>query len=88
MTISYTQEKLKGITNRTQQGRTQPPSHLVNEEFVETLLIPTQQINSPKSFPMTTPYNKINTPFLPTTIKSTVKPSVAPNHSEIDFTLA
>ena len=34
---------------------------------------------------MTTPYNIINTPFLPTTLISTVRPSVAPKHPEIDY---
>ena len=82
-TFVNTQEISNGTKNRTQQD-IQTPSHFVNEAIVETMPATTQQSISPIHPTLTTPRNK-NSAFPQTTIQSTVKPSVTPNHSQMDY---
>ena len=83
LTFINTQETLKGIRNLKLQD-IQNLSHFVIEEIVETIPTTTQQSIYPIYPTLTTPYKK-NTPFPPTTIQSTVKPSVVPNYSRMDY---
>ena len=77
------QENLNGTRNLTQQD-IQTPSHFINEEIVETIVTTTQQSTSPIHPNLTTP--KPKTSILPqVTLQSTVKPSVAPNYSQMDY---
>ena len=77
------QESLNGTRNRTQQ-KIQTPSYFVNEEIVETMPTKTQQSISPIHLTLTTPNNK-TTVFPLTTIQSTVKPSVIPKYSQMNY---
>ena len=56
----------------------------INDEIVETMPTTTQQSISPIHPTLTTPKNK-NTAFSQTTIQSTVKPSVIPKYSHMDY---
>ena len=77
------QENLNGTRNLTQQD-IQTPSHFINEEIVETIVTTTQQNISPIHPNLTTP--KPKTSILPqVTLQSTVKPSVAPKYSHMDY---
>ena len=77
------QENLNGTRNLTQQD-IQTPSHFINEEIVETIVTTTQQNISPIHPNLTTP--KPKNPTLPqVTLQSTVKHSVAPKYSHMDY---
>ena len=75
-------ENLNGTRNLTQQD-IQTPSHFINEEIVQTTT--TTQISiSPIHPNLTTPRNT-NTSLAQVTLQSTVKPSVAPKYSHMDY---
>ena len=74
-------ENLNGTRNLTQQD-IQTPSHFINEEIVHTTT--TQQSISPIRPNLTTPRNT-NPSQTQVTLQSTVKPSVAPKYSHIDY---
>ena len=74
-------ENLNGTRNLTQQD-IQTPSHFINEEIVQTTT--TQQSISPIRPNLTTPKNT-NTSLAQITLQSTVKPSVAPKFSHMDY---
>ena len=78
-------ENLNGTKNLTQQD-IQTPSHFnfINEEIVQTTAITTQQSISPIRPNLITPKN-INTLLPQVTLQSTVKPSVAPKYSDMDY---
>ena len=76
-------ENLNGIRNLTQQD-IQTPSHFINEEIVQTTVTTTQQSISPIHPNLRTPKNT-NTSLTPVTLQSTVKPSVAPKYSHMDY---
>ena len=76
-------ENLNGTRNLTQQD-IQTPSHFINEEIVQTTATTTQQSISPLHPNLTTPRNT-NTSVTQVTLQSTVKPSVAPNYSHMDY---
>ena len=77
------QKNLNGTKNRIQQD-IQAPSHFANEEVVETVPTTTQQNISPIHPNLTTPRPK--NPTLPqVTLQSTVKPSVVPKYSVMDY---
>ena len=77
------QENLNRSRILTQQD-IQIASQVVNEEIVETIATTTQQSNSPIHPNLTTPRPK--NPTLPqVTLQSTVKPSVAPKYSHLDY---
>ena len=76
-------ENLIGNRNLTQQD-IQTPSHFINEEIVQTTATTTQQSISPIHPNLTTPRNT-NTSLLQVTSQSTVKPSVAPKYSHMDY---
>ena len=76
-------ENLNGTKNLTQQD-IQTPSHFINEEIVQTTVTTTQQSISPLHPNLTTPKN-INTSLTQVTLKSTVKLSVAPKYSHMDY---
>ena len=81
--ILVQQENLNGTKNLTQQD-IQTPSHFINEETVETIVTTTQQSISPIHPNLTTP--KPKNPTLPQgTLQSTVKSSVAPKYSHMDY---
>ena len=75
-------ENLNGTRNLTQQD-IQTPSHFINEEIVQTTTT-TQQSISPIRPNLTTPRNT-NTSQAQVTLQSTVKPSVAPKYSQMDY---
>ena len=76
------QKNLNGTTNLTQQD-IQTPSRFVNEEIVETKTTTAQQSVSP-IHPNHTPRPK--NPTLPqVTLQSTVKPSVVPKYTQMDY---
>ena len=76
------QENIKGTRNLTQQDF-QTPSHFANEEVVKTVTTNQQSI-SPIHPNLTTPRHK--NPTLPqVTLQSTVKPSVVPKYSQMDY---
>ena len=75
-------ENLNGTRNLTQQD-IETPSHFINEEIVQTTTT-TQQSISPIHPNLTTPRNT-NTSLAQVTLQSTVKPSVAPNYSHMDY---
>ena len=75
-------ENLNGTRNLTQQD-IQTPSHFINEEIVQTTTT-TQQSISPIRPNLTTPRNT-NTSLAQVTLQSTVKPSVAPKYSQMDY---
>ena len=81
-TIIYN-ANLNGTRNLTQQG-IQTPSHFINEEIVQTTAITTQQSISPIHPNLTTPKNT-NTSLAQVTLQSTVKPSVGPKYSHMDY---
>ena len=82
-TIVPPQENLNRTRNLTKQD-IQTPSRFVNEEIVETIVATTQQSISPINPNLTTP--KTKNPTLPqVTLQSTVKPSVAPKYSHMDY---
>ena len=74
-------ENLNGTRNLTQQD-IQTPSHFINEEIVHTTT--TQQSISPIRPNLTTPRNTNPSQTL-VTLQSTVKPSVAPKYSHMDY---
>ena len=74
-------ENLNGTRNLTQQD-IQTPSHFINEEIVQTTT--TQQSISPIRPNLTTPRNT-NSSQTQVTLQSTVKPSVAPKYSNMDY---
>ena len=74
---------LNGTRNFTQQD-IQKPSHFINEEIVQTTATTTQQSISPIRPNLTTPQNT-NTSLTQVTLQSTVKPSVAPKYSHMDY---
>ena len=77
------QENLNGTQTLIQQD-IQTPSHFINEEKVHTTKTITQQSISLIHPNLTTPGNK--NPTLPqVTLQSTVKPSVAPKYSHMDY---
>ena len=76
-------ENLNGTRNLTQQD-IQTPSHFINEEIVQTTATTTQQSISPIHPNLTTPRNT-NTSLTQVTLQSTVKPSVAPKYSHMDY---
>ena len=77
------QENINGTRNLTQQD-IQTSSHIANEEIVEIVTITTQQSNSTIHPNLTTPRPK--NPALPqVTLQSTVKPSVLPKFSQMDY---
>ena len=74
---------MNGTRNLTQQD-IQTPSHFVNEIVVETIVTITQQNISTIHLNFTTPKPKNQT--LPqVTLQSTIKPSVAPKYSFMDY---
>ena len=75
-------ENFNGTRNLTQQD-IQKPSHFINEEIVQTTTT-TQQSISPIHPNLTTPRNT-NTSLAHVTLQSTVKPSVAPKYSHMDY---
>ena len=75
-------ENLNGTRNLTQQD-IQTPSHFINEEIIQTTTT-TQQSISPIRPNLTTPRNT-NTSLARVTLQSTVKPSVAPKYSQMDY---
>ena len=75
-------ENLNGTRNLTRQD-IQTPSHFINEEIVKTTTT-TQQSISPIHPNLTTPRNT-NTSLTQVTLQSTVKPSVAPKYSHMDY---
>ena len=81
MTVIHN-ENLNGTRNLTQQD-IQTPSHFINEEIVQTTTT-TQQSISPIRPNLTTPKNT-NTSLAQVTLQSTVKPSVAPKYSHMDY---
>ena len=81
-TVIYN-ENLNGTRNLTQQD-IQTPSHFINEEIVQTTVTNTQQSISPIRTNLTTPKNT-NTSIPQVTLQSTVKPSVAPKYSHMDY---
>ena len=76
-------ENLNGTRNLTQQ-HIQTTSHFTNEEVVQTTVTTTQQSISPIRPNLTTPKNT-NTSLPQITLQSTVKPSVAPKYSQMDY---
>ena len=76
-------ENLNGTRNLTQQD-IQTPSHFINEEIVQTTTTTTQQNISPIHPNLTTPRNT-NTSLTQVTLQSTVKSSVAPKYSQMDY---
>ena len=77
------QENLNGTKNLTQQD-IRTPSLFINEEIIETIVTTTQQSISPIHPNLT--LSKPKTSILPqVTLQSTVKPSVAPNFSHMDY---
>ena len=76
-------ENLSGTRNLTQQD-IQTPSHFITEEIVQTTATTTQQSISPIHPNLTTPRNT-NTSLTQVTLQSTVKPSVAPKYSHMDY---
>ena len=76
-------ENLIGTINLTQQD-IQTPSHFINEEVVQTTVTTTQQSISPMHPNLTTPKNT-NILLPQVTLQSTVKPSVAPKYSHMDY---
>ena len=77
------QENLNRSQNLTQKD-IQIASQVVNEELVETIATTTQQSISPIHPNSTTPRPKH--PTLPqVTLKPTVKPSIAPKYSQMDY---
>ena len=58
--------------------------HTSNEEIVQTTATTTQQSSSPIHPNLTTPRNT-NTSLTQVTLQSTVKPSVAPKYSHMDY---
>ena len=77
------QENLNGTKNLTQKD-IQTPVLFVNEERVETVPTTTQQSISPIHPNLTTPRPK--NPTLPqVTLQYTVKPSVVPKNSQMDY---
>ena len=76
-------ENLNGTRNLTQQN-IQTPSHFINEKIVQTTATTTQQSISPIHSNLTTPRNT-NTLLTQVTLQSTVKPSVAPKYSHLDY---
>ena len=76
-------EYLNGARNLTQQD-IQTPSHFINEEVVQTTVTTTQQSFSPIRRNLTTPKNT-NTLLPQITLQSTVKPSVVPKYSHMDY---
>ena len=81
MTVIHN-ENLNGTRNLTQQD-IQTPSHFINEEIVQTTTT-TQQSISPIHPNLTTPRNT-NTSLAQVTLQTTVKPSVAPKYSHMDY---
>ena len=78
------QENLNGTRNLTQQDILSP-SFFVNEKIVETIPTTTQQQQIFPIHPtLTTPKNK-NAAFPETTIQPTVKSSVIPKSSQMDY---
>ena len=77
------QENLNGTRNLTQQD-IQTPSHSANEEIFTTVKTTTQQNISPIHPNLTTPKPKIST-FPHVKLQSTVKPSIAPKYSHMDY---
>ena len=77
------QENLNGARNLTQQD-IQTPSHFINEEIVETIVTTHNKIFYQYIQNLTMP--KPKKPRLPqVTLQSTVKPSVAPKYSHMDY---
>ena len=76
-------ENLNGTRNLTQQD-IPTPSHFINEEIVQTTATTTQQSISPIHPNLATPRNT-NTSLTQITFQSTVKPSVAPKYSHMDY---
>ena len=76
-------ENLNGTRNLTQQD-VQTPSHFINEEIVHTTVTTTQQSIPPIHPNLTTSKNR-NTTLPQVTLQSTVKPSVAPKYSHMDY---
>ena len=76
-------ENLNGTRKLTQQD-IQTPSHFINEEIVQTTATNTQQSISPIHPNLTTPRNT-KTLLTQVTLQSTVKPSVAPKYSHMDY---
>ena len=83
-TFNNTQENSNGTRNLTQQD-IQTPSHLINEEIVETMPTTTQQSIFPIHLTLTTPKKNKNTAFPQTTLQSTLKPSIIPKNSQMDY---
>ena len=77
------QEILNKSRNFTQQD-IQIASQVVHEEIVETIATTTQQRISPIHPNLTAPRPK-NPTLSQVTLQSTVKPSVAPKNSNMDF---
>ena len=77
------QENLNGTRNLTQQD-IQTTSHFTNEEIVHTTVTTTQQSISTICPNLTTVKNR-NTTLPQVTLQSTVKPSVAPKNSHMDY---
>ena len=75
-------ENFNGTRNLAQQD-IQTPSHFINEEIVQTTTTKQQSI-SPIHPNLTTPRNT-NTSLAQVTLQSTVKHSVAPKYSHMDY---
>ena len=76
-------ENLNGTRNLIHQD-IQTPSHFINQEIVQTTVTTTQQSISPIHPNLTTPRNT-NTSLTQVTLQLTVKPSVAPKYSHMDY---
>ena len=76
-------ENLNGTRNLTKQD-IQTPSHFINQEVVETIVTTTQQSILP-IHPNLTPPKPKNQTLPQVTLQSTVKPSVAPKYSHVDY---
>ena len=74
---------MNGTRNLTQQD-IQTPSHFINEEVVQTIVTTTQQSISPIHPNLATPQPK-NQIIPQVTLQSTVKPSVDPKYSHMDY---
>ena len=79
----HAQENLKKTAALNQQD-IQLSSHFANEETVKVKPVTTKQSISPSHSSMKTPYNRNNTPFPLTTLKSSAKPTVLPINSQLN----
>ena len=77
-----TRETLNGTKILTKKD-IQTPLHVINQEVAETIPTSTQESISPIHPTITKPINKNNQ--TQTTLQSTVKPSVVPNFTQMEY---